>query len=50
MSSITEEMQQLQLRILELEKLQKEKDESDKDVELDNNEASEAVKEDTTEE
>ena len=30
MSSVTEEIQQLQLRILELEQQQKEKDESDK--------------------
>tara|TARA_B100000795_G_scaffold214263_1_gene167972 strand:- start:1657 stop:1932 length:276 start_codon:yes stop_codon:yes gene_type:complete len=30
MSSVTEEIQQLQLRILELEKQKKEKDESDK--------------------
>ena len=37
MSSITEEMQQLQLRILELEKLQKEKDESDKKTSIEHN-------------
>ena len=37
MSSITEEIQQLQLRILELEKQQKEKDESDKNTSIENN-------------
>ena len=37
MSSITEEIQQLQLRLLELEKQQKEKDESDKKVSIDHN-------------
>ena len=37
MSSITEEIQQLQLRILELEKQQKEKDESDKNTSIEHN-------------
>lgn len=37
MSSITEEIQQLQLRILELEKQQKEKDESDKKTLIEHN-------------
>ena len=37
MSSITEEIQQLQLRMLELEKQQKEKDESDKKISIDHN-------------
>jgi hypothetical protein len=37
MSSFTEEIQQLQLRILELEKQQKEKDESDKKTSIDHN-------------
>jgi hypothetical protein len=37
MSSVTEEIQQLQLRILELEKQQKEKDETDKKTSLDHN-------------
>jgi hypothetical protein len=37
MSSITEEIQQLQLRILELEKQQKEKDESDKKTSIEHN-------------
>jgi len=37
MSSITEEIQQLQLRISELEKQQKEKDESDKKTSIDQN-------------
>ena len=37
MSSITEEIQQLQLRILELEKQQKEKDKSDKKTSIENN-------------
>jgi hypothetical protein len=37
MSSITEEIQQLQLRMLELEKQQKEKDESDKKTSIDHN-------------
>ena len=37
MSSITEEIQQLQLRILELEEQQKEKDESDIKTSIDHN-------------
>jgi hypothetical protein len=37
MSSITEEIQQLQLRILELENQKKEKDESDKKTSIDHN-------------
>ena len=37
MSSVTEEIQQLQLRILELEKQKKEKDESDKKTSIDHN-------------
>lgn len=37
MSSVTEEIQQLQLRILELEKQQKEKDESDKKTSIEHN-------------
>jgi len=37
MSSITEEIQQLQLRILELEKQQKEKDEGDKKISIEHN-------------
>jgi len=37
MSSVTEEIQNLQLRILELEKQKKEKDESDKKTSLDHN-------------
>ena len=37
MSSVTEEIQQLQLRILELEEQQKEKDESDKKTSIDHN-------------
>jgi len=37
MSSVTEEMQELQLRILELEKQQKEKDETDKKTSIDHN-------------
>ncbi len=37
MSSVTEEIQQLQLRILELEKQKKEKDESDKKTSMDHN-------------
>lgn len=37
MSLVTEEIQQLQLRILELEKQQKEKDESDKKTSIDHN-------------
>ena len=37
MSSVTEEIQQLQLRILELEKQKKEKDESDKKTSIDYN-------------
>jgi len=37
MSSITEEIQQLQLRIIELEKQQKEKDESDKKTSIEHN-------------
>jgi hypothetical protein len=37
MSSFTEEIQQLQLRILELEKQQKKKDESDKKTSIDHN-------------
>jgi len=37
MSSITEEIQQLQLKILELEKQQKEKDESDKRTSIEHN-------------
>ena len=37
MSSVTEEMQQLQLRILKLEKQKKEKDESDKKTSIDHN-------------
>lgn len=37
MSSITEEIQQLQLRILELEKQQKEKDEGDKKTSIEHN-------------
>ena len=37
MSSVTEEMQELQLRILELEKQQKEKDETEKKTSIDHN-------------
>ena len=37
MSLVTEEIQQLQLRILELEKQKKEKDESDKKTSIDHN-------------
>ena len=37
MSSVTEEIQQLQLRILELEKQKKEKDESNKKLSMDYN-------------
>ena len=37
MSSLPEEIQQLQLRILELEQQQKEKDESDKKTSIDHN-------------
>lgn len=37
MSSVTEEIQQLQLRILELEKQQKEKDAIDKKTSIDHN-------------
>ena len=37
MSSVTEEIRQLQLRILELEKQKKEKDESDKKTSIDHN-------------
>ena len=37
MSSISDEIQQLQLRILELEKQKKEKDESDKKTSIDHN-------------
>jgi hypothetical protein len=37
MSSVTEEIQQLQLRILELEKQKNEKDESDKKTSIDHN-------------
>ena len=37
MSSITEEIQHLQLRILELEKQKKEKDENDKKTSIDQN-------------
>ena len=37
MSSITEEIQQLQVRILELEKQKKEKDESDKRTSIEHN-------------
>lgn len=37
MSSFSEEIQQLQLRILELEKQKKEKDESDKKTSIDHN-------------
>jgi hypothetical protein len=37
MSSVTEEIQQLQLRIFELEKQKKEKDESDKKTSIDYN-------------
>lgn len=37
MSSVTEEIQQLQLRILELEKQKKEKDENDKKTSIDHN-------------
>lgn len=37
MSSVTEEIQQLQLRILELEKQQKEKDAIDKKISIDHN-------------
>jgi hypothetical protein len=37
MSLITEEIQQLQLRMLELEKQQKEKDESDKKTSIEHN-------------
>jgi hypothetical protein len=37
MSSVTEEIQQLQLRILKLEKQKKEKDESDKKTSIDHN-------------
>lgn len=37
MSSVTEEIQQLQLRILELQKQKKEKDESDKKTSIEHN-------------
>jgi glycine/serine hydroxymethyltransferase len=37
MSSVTEEIQQLQLRILELEKTKKEKDEKDKTISIEHN-------------
>ena len=37
MSSVTEEIQKLQLRIFELEKQKKEKDESDKKTSIDHN-------------
>ena len=37
MNSVTEEIQQLQLRILELEKQKNEKDESDKKTSIDHN-------------
>ena len=37
MTSVTEEIQQLQLRIIELEKQKKEKDESDKKTSIDHN-------------
>ena len=37
MSSVTEEIQQLQLRILELEKQKKEKDDNDKKTSIDHN-------------
>ena len=37
MSSVTEEIQKLQLRILKLEKQKKEKDESDKKTSIDHN-------------
>ena len=37
MSSLTEEIQKLQLKILELEKQKKEKDESDKKTSIDHN-------------
>jgi hypothetical protein len=37
MSSVTEEIQQLQVRILELEKQKKEKDENDKKTSIDHN-------------
>ena len=37
MCSVTEEIQQIQLRILELEKQKKEKDESDKKISIDHN-------------
>jgi acetate kinase len=37
MSSVTEEIQQLQLRILELEKQKKEKDENEKKTSMDHN-------------
>jgi len=37
MSSVTEEIQQLQLRILQLEKQKKEKDESDKKTSINHN-------------
>ena len=37
MSSVTEEIQQLQVRILELEKQKKEKDESDKKTSIEHN-------------
>ena len=37
MSSVTEEIKQLQLRMLELEKQKKEKDESDKKTSIDHN-------------
>jgi hypothetical protein len=37
MSSVAEEIQQLQLRILDLEKQKKEKDESDKKTSIDHN-------------
>ena len=37
MSSVTEEIQQLQLRIVELEKQKKEKEESDKKTSIDHN-------------
>jgi hypothetical protein len=37
MSSLTDEIQQLQLRMLELEKQKKEKDENDKKISIDHN-------------
>ena len=37
MSSVSEEIQQLQIRILELEKQKKEKDENDKIISIDHN-------------